>query len=91
MAGIGFVMLLYALDLTVTKATISGIILYADVISINDSAFLVNINVSTSLKLFLSFINLNIGIETCFYNVMSTDMVTVVLILFLYSLPFSLY
>ena len=72
MAGIGLLMLLYALNLTVTKATINGLILYANVISINDSVFLVNKNVFIPLKLFISFINLNIGIETCFYNGMST-------------------
>ena len=44
-AGIAVVVLLYLLNLTVTNGTINGIIFYANVISINDSVFLVNENV----------------------------------------------
>ena len=71
-AGIGLVMLLYSLNLTVTKATINGLILYANVISINDSVFLVNENVFRPLKLFISFTNFDLGIESYFYNGMDT-------------------
>ena len=44
-AGILLVGLLYFLNFTVTNGTISGIIFYANIISINDSVFLVNDNV----------------------------------------------
>ena len=71
-AGIGLVVLLYALNLTVTKATINGLILYANVISINDSVFLVNENVFRPLKLFISFTNFDLGIESCFYDGMDS-------------------
>ena len=43
-AGIVLVVLLYVLNLTVTKGTINGIIFYANIVSINDSVFLVNDN-----------------------------------------------
>ena len=43
-AGIALVVLLYLLNLTVTNGTITGIIFYANIISINDSVFLVNDN-----------------------------------------------
>ena len=71
-AGIVLVVLLYFLNLTVTKATISGIILYANVISINDSIFLINGHIFKPLQIFISFANLDIGIETCFYNGMDS-------------------
>ena len=71
-AGIVLVVLLYLLNLTVTKATINGMILYANIISINDSVFLINDNVLNPLSVFISFINLDLGIETCFYNGMDT-------------------
>ena len=71
-AGIILVVLLYLLNLTVTIGTINGIIFYANIISINDSVFLVNNNVFKPLRVFISFINLNIGIETCFYNGMDS-------------------
>ena len=71
-AGIVLVVLLYLLNLTVTSGTISGIIFYANVVSINDSIFLMNDNVFKPLRVFISFVNLDLGIETCFYNGMDT-------------------
>ena len=71
-AGIALVVLLYLLNLTVTNGTITGIIFYANIISINDSVFLVNNNIFKPLKVFISFTNLDLGIETCFYNGLNT-------------------
>ena len=71
-AGIVLVVLIYLLNLTVTKGTINGIILYANIISINDSIFLINNNVFVPLKVFISFTNLDLGIETCFYDGMDS-------------------
>ena len=71
-AGIVLVVLLYLLNLTVTKGTVNGIILYANIISINDSYFLINNNVFKPLQLFISFTNLDLGIETCFYHGMDS-------------------
>ena len=72
MAGIVLVVLLYVLNLTVTIGTINGIIFYANVVSINDSVFLVNDNVFKPLRVFISFTNLDLGIETCFYDGMDS-------------------
>ena len=71
-AGIVLVVLLYVLNLTVTNGTINSIIFYANIISINDSVFLVNDNVFKPLRVFISFANLDLGIETCFYNGMDS-------------------
>ena len=71
-AGIILVVLLYVLNLTVTNGTINGIILYANIISISDSVFLVNDNVFKPLRVFIAFANLDLGIETCFYNGMDS-------------------
>ena len=70
-AGIVLVLLLYLLNLTVTKATINGIILYADIISINYSVFLISNKTFKPLQLFISFTNLDLGFETCFYDGMN--------------------
>ena len=72
MAGIILVVSLYLLNLTVTKGTINGIILYANIISIDDSHFLINNNVFQPLQVFISFTNLDLGMETCFYNGMDS-------------------
>ena len=71
-AGIVLVILLYLLNLTVTIGTINGIIFYTNVVSINDSVFLLNDNVFKPLRVFISFVNLDLGIETCFYNGMDS-------------------
>ena len=71
-AGIVLVVLLYVLNLTVTNGAINGIIFYANIVSINDSVFLVNDNVFKPLRVFISFTNLDLGIETCFYNGMDS-------------------
>ena len=71
-AGIVLVVLLYVLNLTVTNGTINGIIFYANIVSINDSVFLVNDNVFKPLRVFISFTNLDLGIETCFYDGMDS-------------------
>ena len=71
-AGVILVTLIYLLNLTVTNGTISGIIFYANIISINDAVFLMNDNVYKPLRVFISFINLDLGIETCFYNGMDS-------------------
>ena len=70
--GIVLVVSLYLLNLTFTKGTINGIILYANIISIIDSVFLVNDNVFKPLRVFISFVNLDLGIETCFYSGMDS-------------------
>ena len=71
-AGIVLVISLYLLNLTVTIGTINGIIFYTNVVSINDSVFLLNDNVFKPLRVFISFVNLDLGIETCFYNGMDS-------------------
>ena len=67
-AVIVLVVFLYVLNFTVTSGTINGIICYANIISINDSVVLKNNNVFQSLRVFISFTNMDLGIETCFYN-----------------------
>ena len=71
-AGVSLVILLYLLNLTVTNGTVNGIVLYANIISINDSIFLANENIFKPLRVFISFVNLDLGIETCFYNGMDS-------------------
>ena len=71
-SGIVLVVSLYILNLTITKGTINGLIFYANIVSINDSVFLVNDNVFKPLSIFISFVNLDLGFETCFYNGMDS-------------------
>ena len=69
-AVVGFilVLLLFTLNLTVTDGTINGFILYVNIISINTPVFFTELNHFTPAYTFISFVNLNLGIQTCFYN-----------------------
>ena len=71
-AGIILVFSLYLLNFTVTNGAINGIIFYANIVSINNSIFLVNDNVFKLLRVFISFANLDLGIELCYYNGMDS-------------------
>ena len=67
-AGIVLVLLLFVLNLTVTDGTINGFILYANIISINTPVIFTELNHFTPTYTFISLVNSNLGIQTCFYN-----------------------
>ena len=72
-AGIALVVLLIALNLTVSVGTINGLIFYANIVKINeDILFLNDSSKPVVLRQFISFINLDYGLKTCFYNGLSS-------------------
>ena len=68
MAGLVLVLLLFALNLTVTDGTINLFILYANIININSTMFFPDHPFITPLHMFISLANFDLGIQTCFYN-----------------------
>ena len=73
--GIALVGLLFALNLTVSMGTIYGLIFYANILKINDEIFFPSNYDNFGSKFFLTFIawlNLDLGIGTCFYNGMDS-------------------
>ena len=89
-AGLALVFLLTLTNMTVSEGTINGLIFYANIIHINQAIFFPNessgINkiILDILFTFISWINLDLGIETCFYNGM--DMYTKAWLQFLFPL-----
>ena len=69
-AGLVLVLLLFILNLTVADGTINAFILYVNIISINSPVFFPQLHVSsfTPTYTFISLANLDLGIQTCFYN-----------------------
>ena len=64
--GVALVLLLLVLRLTVAVGTINGLIFYANIIAINSATFFTpHTNV---LTVFIAWLNLDLGIETCFYD-----------------------
>ena len=69
LAGIALVAVLMLLNLTVTTGTINGLIFYANVVRANNAVFFPGNKSTTSfLSWFIAWLNLDLGIETCFYN-----------------------
>ena len=66
-AGLVLVILLIALNLTVSVGTINGLIFCANIVKINESIFFPNGPILV-LSQFISWLNLDLGIQTCFYD-----------------------
>ena len=67
-AGFGLVALLMVLNLTVSIGTINGLIFYASIVKISESTGIFFPNGSIPvLSQFIAWLNLDLGIETCFY------------------------
>ena len=66
--GLVLVLMLFVLNLTVTDGTINGFILYVNIISINTPVIFTKLNHFTPSYTFISLANLDLGVQTCFYN-----------------------
>ena len=71
LAGIALVAFIIALNLTVSVGTINGLIFYANVVKIYEPIFFPNGPVKV-LSQFISWLNLDLGIETCFIDGMDS-------------------
>ena len=67
LAGIALVLLLLVLRLTVAAGTINGLIFYANIVRVNSEIFH-QPQTTNVLTVFIAWLNLDLGIETCFYN-----------------------
>ena len=79
--GVLLVIILGRLDLTVASGTMNGVVFYANVVKASSDA-LISHSVSKYFMILCAWLNLDLGIETCFFS--HLDMFWKVL---LYSLP----
>ena len=70
-AGIILVFLLLMFNITVAVGSMNSIIFYANIVYANRSIYF-SAPHSTPIKVFISWLNLEIGIDTCFYEGMDT-------------------
>ena len=69
MSGVFLVMILTSLNLTVSSGAINGIIFYANIVRANQAlVYTQNSHMSSIVRYFIAWLNLDIGIETCFYD-----------------------
>ena len=67
-SGILLVLIMFVLNLTVSEGTIIPFILYFNILNIYDVPLFPPHSLIKPFHTFISFANLNLGIETCFYN-----------------------
>lgn len=68
LAGLLLVAALIFLNLTVSVGTINGLIFYANIVRANNTFFFPNGVSKSFLSVFIAWMNLDLGIETCLYN-----------------------
>ena len=68
LAGAVLVAALTLLNLTVTTGTINGLIFYANIVRANNAAFFPEGMSNSFLSWFIAWLNLDLGVETCFYD-----------------------
>ena len=69
--GVVLVFLLLVCKLTVATGTLSGLVFYANIVGVNRTIFL-PAESTDALSVFIAWLNLDFGIETCFYNGLDT-------------------
>ena len=67
MAGLLLVFLIKLLNLTISQGTMNELIFYVNVVSANKHLYYSQTSVNP-MTLFIAWLNLDIGIETCFFN-----------------------
>ena len=71
-AGVALIALLLALNMTVAAGTLNGLILYANILNVHRELFFPpgedGFNSTNTLTVFVSWVTLDFGIPTCFYN-----------------------
>ena len=72
LAGVALVALLLVCNMTVSHGTLNGLIFYSNVISITGLTGLRNCSIHPVLSVFIAWVNLDLGVETCFYSGMDT-------------------
>ena len=70
LAGLALVFFIKVLNLTVAKGTINGLIFYANIIQSNQAVFFPTEPVIGlyPIKVFIAWLNLDLGITTCFFD-----------------------
>ena len=67
LAGVLLVILLFLLHLTVAAGTLHGLIFYANIVAANHHIFFPQSS-NNPARIFIAWLNLDHGIQTCFYN-----------------------
>ena len=67
LAGVALILIIYLFRLTVSVGTLNGLFFYTNIIQANNQAFFPRDTINF-FTVFISVLNLDFGIETCFYD-----------------------
>ena len=67
LAGVVLIIFLFLLHLTVAAGTLHGLIFYANIVAANHHIFFPQSS-NNPASIFIAWLNLDLGIQTCFYN-----------------------
>ena len=65
--GVALILFLFVCKVTVATGTLSGLVFYANIVGVNRTIFLPGES-TDAFSVFITWLNLDFGIETCFYN-----------------------
>ena len=68
LAGVLFIVFLSLTDMTVTAGTINGLLFFANIVRENHATFFPPQAAGSFLSVFIAWLNLDVGITTCFYD-----------------------
>ncbi len=85
LAGILLIVFLSLTDMTVAAGTINGLLFYANIVSENKATFFPPQAAEGFLSVFIAWLNLNLGINSCFYDGLDAYVFTWL------QLPFPIY
>ena len=68
LAGVALVIFLLVFNLTVSVGSINGLLFYANLVKLNEAALFPNGASIPVLSQFIAWLNLDLGIQTCFFN-----------------------
>ena len=71
LAGILLICFVSVLNLTVAEGTISGLLFYANCIHANQESYFLSNTAISFFRVFISWLNLDFGIQVCFYSGMT--------------------
>ena len=71
LTGAVLVCFIKVIDLTISQGTLNGLVFYANVVKANEY-LLYNEKQTNPLAVFIAWLNLDLGIETCFFNGLTT-------------------
>ena len=67
LAGVVLVCFIKVIDLTISQGTLNGLVFYANIVKANEY-LLYNDKQTNPLAVFIAWLNLDLGIETCLFN-----------------------